>query len=128
MLESEKSEQPVSTIMTTPAISVESNETLRTVIEKFVENAIGFVVVLGGGSVAGVVSEHDVLQAIHDGADMDEVWAADVMSTDLVTIDGSATIADAAHVMASNNIRHLPVIGNGGAVLSIRDIVRALIE
>ena len=109
-------------------ISVECTAPIRTVIEHFVEGGVGFVVVLDSGSVAGVVSEHDVLSAIHDGADIDEIWAADIMSTDLVTADGSDSITDVARLMMDQRVRHVLVLGEQGGVVSIRDVLDALVR
>jgi CBS domain-containing protein len=47
---------------------------------------------------------------------------------DLVTITPDATVADAARMMATHNIRHLPVLGAGGELLGIvsdRDVLAA---
>lgn len=78
---------------TTYMISVESTAPIRTVIEHFVEGGVAFVV-FDSGNVASIVSEHDVLSAMHDGADIDEIWAADIASVDMVTADGSDSIDD----------------------------------
>lgn len=49
----------------------------------------------------------------------------DVMVSDLVTIDGEATLGEAAALMADNNIGVLPVIEGGklAGVLTDRDLV-----
>lgn len=120
-------ELPVGDLTSRQVISVDSTARLRTVIEHFVEGGVGFVVVMDSGSVAGVVSEHDVLRAIHDGADIDEIWAADIMSTDLVTAAASDSISDVALLMTDTRVRHVLVLGDEGGVVSIRDIVAALV-
>lgn len=114
-------------LTSTRVVMVEPNETLRAVIHHFIEDGVDFVVVGGRASVGGVVSEHDVVRAIHDGADVDEVWAADIMTTDLVTVAGDATIGEAAELMTANQIRHLLLLGDEGGVLSIGDLLEALV-
>ena len=69
-----------------PAEVVESNTPLTTVIDTLGNLGIGIVVVMDGGSVAGVISERDVVWALAQGADPDEIWAGDVMTRDLVTV------------------------------------------
>ncbi|MDH3680645.1 MAG: CBS domain-containing protein [Acidimicrobiia bacterium] len=128
MPETAISDHPVSTIASKYVITVESNASLRTVVEHIIEGRVSLVVVDDSGSVVGVVSEHDVLQAIHDGADIDEVWAADIMSTDVVTAHGDETIAEVAHRMLENRLRHVLVQGDEGGVVSIRDILDALLS
>lgn len=58
------------------------------------------------------------------------VIADDVMSTDLVTIDASEDLADAARLMILNNVGGLPVLSDGVLVgiITKRDILRSIIE
>ncbi len=119
---------PVSDLASRYVISVESTAPIRTVIEHFVDGGVGFVVVLDSGSVAGVVGEHDVVSAIHDGADIDEIWAADIMSTDLVTADGTESLDAVARLMVDNRVRHVLVLGDQGGVVSIRDVLEAMVS
>jgi len=122
------SEQPISTITSKYVISVDTKSTLRTVVDHLIDGGVSLVVVDDSGSVAGVVSEHDVLQAIHDGADIDEVWAGDVMSTNITAADADQSIAEAARIMSENRLRHLLVMGDEGGVVSIRDVLDALLD
>lgn len=128
MPETGTSGQPIGTLTSKYVISVESNASLRTVVEHLINGGVSLVVVDDSGSVVGVVSEHDVLQAIHDGADIDEIWAADIMSTDVMTADADQTIVEAARLMLENRFRHLLVPGDEGGVVSIRDILDALVS
>ncbi|MDH3296221.1 MAG: CBS domain-containing protein [Acidimicrobiia bacterium] len=120
-------ELPITTLTSKFVISVEPNASLRTVVDHLVNGGVSLVVVDESGSAAGVVSEHDVLRAIHEGADIDEVWAADIMSTNITTADADQTIAEAARIMINNRIRHLLVMGDEGGVVSIRDVLEALV-
>ena len=127
MLDTQRQTRPVSTLTSAPVVSVEPKQPLRDVVERFMQHGIGFVAVLNGGSVAGVVSERDVIRAIHDGADLDEVSATDIMSTDLVTTESDTTIVEAARLMTTNGIRHLLVLGDDGGVLAIEDLLGELL-
>lgn len=123
----EGAEKRVADLVSKSVISVELYTPLRTVVGQLIEGGVSLVIVADSGSVAGVISEHDVLRAIHDGADLDEVWASDVMSTDLVAVPADQPISEAARRMAENRLRHLLVIGDGGGVVSIRDVLEAMI-
>lgn len=121
------SPRPIGDLASSQVISVDTTARLRTVIEHLVDGGVGFIVVMDSGSVAGVVSEHDVLRAIHDGADIDEVPAADIMSTDLVTAAATDSVSDVARLMSETRVRHVLILGDDGGVVSIRDIVAALV-
>ena len=42
-----------------------------------------------------------------------------IMSTDLITIEPDASLADARSLMQSNRIHHLPVVTDGGATIPV---------
>lgn len=56
------------------------------------------------------------------------ITVSEVMSTDLVTLKSSASIAVAKELMRTENIRHIPIVNDDRAPLGIvtqRDILRA---
>ncbi len=112
-----------------PAEVVESNTPLTTVIDTLGNLGIGIVVVMDGGSVAGVISERDVVWALAQGADPAEIWAGDVMTRDLVTVAASTPISEAAAAMRDQHVRHLLVLeGPSPGVVSLRDVIDHLID
>jgi len=88
-----------------PAAVIESTAPLSAVIETLGDLGIGLVVVMNDGAVAGVISERDVVWALAQGADPDEIWAGDVMTRDLMTVEPSTSIHDAAVVMRDQHVR-----------------------
>ena len=84
---------------------VEANATLREIIDTLGNLGIGLLVVMDSGSVTGVISDRDVVWALAQGADPDEIWAADIMTRDLVTVEASTTIHDAAAAMRDQHVR-----------------------
>ena len=83
------------------------------------------------GALAGVISERDLVWAIARDADLDVVWAADVMTleVDVVSIPPETSVLDAAAAMTANNARHI-LVGDLStpAVVSMRDVVQRLVE
>lgn len=119
----------VSDLVAGPAEVVESHAPLSQVIDTLGNLGIGIVVVMDGGSVAGVISERDVVWALAQGADADEIWAGDVMTRDLVTVEASATIPQAAAAMRDQHVRHLLVLdGPSPGVVSLRDVIEYLVD
>jgi CBS domain-containing protein len=55
------------------------------------------------------------------------VWAKDIMTAPLITIEPNSDLAEAAKIMARNNINRLPVMDGDRLVglLSSTDIVKA---
>jgi CBS domain-containing protein len=114
--------------MSRGAISVDEKLTLRSVAAVLAELDIGVALVARPDGSAGVVSERDVVHALADGADPDEVWAADVMIDDLVLAEPEETIVDVAERMSAEAVRHVTVVDRGAivGVVSARDVLPVL--
>jgi CBS domain-containing protein len=93
---------------------------------------IGSMLVLDGeGSVAGIVSERDLVRALAShGAKAMELEARQVMTRDVVTCDPDDSIDQVMQTMTSGRFRHLPVVRHGEllGLVSIGDVVKARLE
>ena len=93
---------------------------------------IGSVLVLDvEGSVAGIVSERDLVRALAShGAKAMELEARQVMTRDVVTCDPDDSIGQVMQTMTSGRFRHLPVVRHGEllGLVSIGDVVKARLE
>jgi CBS domain-containing protein len=93
---------------------------------------IGSVLVLDGeGSVAGIVSERDLVRALAShGAKAMELEARQVMTREVVTCDPDDSIDHVMQTMTQGRFRHLPVVRHGEllGLVSIGDVVKARLE
>lgn len=93
---------------------------------------IGSVLVLDAdGSVAGIVSERDLMRALaRHGAKAMELEARQVMTREVVTCDPDDSIDGVMQTMTDGRFRHLPVVRHGEllGVVSIGDVVKARLE
>lgn len=105
--------------------TVEGEVSLASVVRALVDNDVGVVVVMGPAGPAGIVSERDIIDAIYDGADLETIWAADVMETDLISVEPRMSAEAAAAIMVDNDVRHLLIEGDDPTIVSMRDIVAA---
>jgi CBS domain-containing protein len=111
-------------------VSVDEKMTLRSLAGILSELAMGCALVRRGDDWVGIVSERDVLAALSGDADPDAVWAADVMSEEIVTVDAGDRVLDAARRMVEKDVRHLVVVDDGRVVgmVSMRDLFGRLTE
>ena len=79
------------------------------------------------GQPAGIITEADIARAIADGKDLNDVRVYAVMIT-RPAITTTTSIRDAAKIMTTRHLRHLPVAGDAGllGVIDITDVCRAL--
>jgi CBS domain-containing protein len=121
---------PVRTLVGDPVATIGPTATLRAAAETMATDAVGLLVVVDTRGVLGVLSERDIVNAVSEGADLDDERVRDRLADDVVTIDEDASISDAAATMASAEIRHLGVTRGGDiyGVVSVRDVVNVLLE
>lgn len=96
---------------------------------------IGALVVMHEGAFLGIVTERDVVRKLDIlGRDAGHTLIRDIWTCcdDIATVSPDATFQDCLDLMATKNIRHIPVIDGEGeyakviGVISIRDIVTEL--
>ena len=105
---------------------VEESDTVADVARRMAELQVGAILVLSAGALRGIFSERDLMRrVVLDRLDPDKTPVRSVMSTQLATIDESATVEDAMEAMQSHKCRHLPVMREGRvtAFLSMRDLI-----
>jgi CBS domain-containing protein len=121
---------PLRHVMVWPVAVVEAEATLTEVAEALAADEIGALCVTENGVLAGIVSERDVVAHVAAGADPENLTAAEVMSTDLVTMTPDDTVLDAAKRMKESQIRHLPVLLDDdiAGIVSIRDLFDVFVD
>ncbi|HVP86428.1 MAG TPA: CBS domain-containing protein [Rhizomicrobium sp.] len=113
-------------------ISITSDATLSEAARLLARRRIGAVLVLGeDGSLAGILSERDVVRAVSD----ESVAAlarpvSSFMTRDLTTCSEEDTVDGLMELMTNGRFRHVPVITEGRLVgiISIGDVVKTRIE
>lgn len=120
----------VSDIMTKAAVTDGAEDTLSEGAARMWGAQTGSLLVVDGDTLLGIVTERDLLRAIAQGLDPKTTPLKEVMATDLITIQPQTTLRAAARIMASQWVRHLPVMEGTRCigVLSQRDLTGVLAE
>jgi len=115
-------------VMTKNVKTVKTDDTVHAAVQKMNKFDIGSVIVTAGGRPVGIITDTSILRRIV-GPRMDPatIWAKDIMTSPLITIDPNADLTEAAKIMAKNNINRLPVMEGDKLVglISSTDIVKA---
>jgi CBS domain-containing protein len=104
----------------------EEHQTVAAVARKMAELHVGAIIILSGQQLRGVFSERDLMKrVVLEKLDPEKTLVSSVMSTDISTVDESATLEEAMEAMQQHNCRHLPVTRGGSVVsfLSMRDLM-----
>ena len=121
----------VKDIMTEAAVTDSPNDTLSEAAAKMRQQQTGSLLVMEGDTLAGIVTERDVLKIVGEGQDPKAVSLRDAMTRDVVTVRPESSIREAAQIMFDKWFRHLPVTTDGGKVvgiISLRDLLTLVAE
>jgi CBS domain-containing protein len=91
----------------------------------------GLPVVDAKGKILGVVTEFDLLRAIHEGRDLQTVKAEEIMSKQVVCAQEEEDIDAVIAKMTEQNIIRLPVVRDDGKLVGViarADILSSMIE
>jgi len=112
-------------------VVVEPGASVRDLVALLREHNLGAAVVSDDGmTVAGIVSERDVVRRLADGPDVLAAVVADIMTSDVHTCRPEETVESLAATMTEKRIRHLPVVEDGQlcGIVSIGDVVKSHIR
>lgn len=114
-------------IMTTRIVSVEPSSTVKDAALLMNRHNIGAVPVVDNGSVRGMLTDRDiVLRCVAENRDAGTLKVSDICSHGAVSVSPSQNVSEAINLMATEQVRRLPVVDNGHIVgmLSFADIAR----
>jgi signal-transduction protein with cAMP-binding, CBS, and nucleotidyltransferase domain len=113
-------------LMSTPVETIGRNATLSEVAAKMRDENINALIVTT--STPSIVTSTDILDAVAAGEDTSELSVSDVMTESVETIPPDIQIGEAAAMMTSLGIKHLPVVEQGDYVgmISSTDVAAQL--
>ena len=98
------------------------------VIAALAEHHVGALVVTSDGrTIEGIVSERDVVRALHTrGAELLGTQVREIMTVDVLTSSPGDEVRSLAKTMTEKRFRHMPVVVDGAlaGIVTIGDIVK----
>ena len=118
------------TVMVTDIITVKKQTPIYEAIRILVEhNITGLPVVNDDMTLAGILSEKDVLKLLYETQDKPGV-VEDYMSENIVTFDENDNLIDITECLINNNFRRVPITSDGklAGIISRKDIIKYILE
>lgn len=113
-------EPTIADVMEKKVLTAELNASAKDCAKSMAKRGVSSAVIVESGSAVGIVTERDLVSKVMaDGLDPSKVLVRDIMSTPLITVGTSATVGQAAELMASYRIRRLVVIDGNGKLVGI---------
>ena len=108
--------------------SIDENATVADAISAIERKKANCLIVYDeDGNLAGLISEHDVVEAIaRGGVDSLNKSIEGFMTLDLIVCTPEETVQSALEMMSERNIRHLPVVSKAGQLMGFLSILELL--
>lgn len=122
--------KPIGALEPRPPVCVKPDANLREAIEAMNAVKVGCVLVTHGETLAGILTERDILRHVVGKLELDTPVSA-VMTRDPETVRMDDGIALALNKMSQGGYRHLPVVDEAGrptGMLSVRDFVHFIVS
>lgn len=108
----------IDNIMTTKIITAESDDSIVNVAEKMKKNKIGFIPVVEGNNLIGVVTDRDLVIRGYAENLKGNTPIKKIMTKKCVTVLKGTAIVEAAEIMAVKKIRRLCIV-DGSALVGV---------
>ena len=123
----------VADVMRPPATTLDQNDHAAAAAYLMKHAGATALVVLDGQETnrpIGIVTEADIVHAVADGKDVNNVRIHDLMTDAPTVIRATTSIRDAARIMTNDRFRHLPVVDDAGLIgmVDIAAICGALLD
>ena len=136
-----KVSEPITHIMTTDVITVNTSNKLSEVRRLMADNSIHHMPVVDGRRLIGIVSYSDILELSYTESVTDPIQRdaflddrctiSALMNSDVVTLGNNATLRDAAKALAGGSIHSVPVVDDEGHLIGMitsTDLIRTLLD
>ena len=115
--------QRVEQLTREPALLCASDLTVSDAARQMVERGASCVLVQDGGTLRGIVTDHDLRERVLAAGRSADIPLSEVMTAPVVTVPAECRAVDAMLTMLDRGIRHVPVIAARGEMLGVlRDI------
>ena len=121
----------VETLSKRSCLTIDKNEQISTLASILKNHNIGCLVVLDkdANNPVGIVSERDLVKNFQKILNREIILVKDIMTSNIISCDLSASSKELMEVMTKKKIRHLPIIDNNKllGIVSIGDVVNRII-
>lgn len=100
-------------MMTEDIVFVTMLDNIYEVALKMKNHNIGFIPVLEGTRLLGIVTDRDLVIRGYAEKNSGSAPVEDVMTKEVITVGPDTSVEEAAELMAEHQIRRLPVVDNG---------------
>jgi CBS domain-containing protein len=110
----------INDVMSANPCAIDAEKPVAYAAKMMKEEDVGLAPIVQGDRLVGTLTDRDIVtRVVAEGKDPQYVAVREVASTDLVTIDPEQDLNEALRLMASNQVRRLPVVEEDGRLVGI---------
>ena len=107
-------------VMSADPRSVDADKPIAYAAQMMKQEDVGLAPIVEGDRLVGALTDRDIVtRVVAEGKDPQSVTVREVASTDVVTIGPQQDLDEALRLMATNQIRRLPVVEEDGRLVGI---------
>jgi CBS domain-containing protein len=110
----------ITELMSPNPCAIEANKPVAYAARMMKDEDVGLAPIVEGDRLVGTLTDRDIVtRVVAMGMDPQSVTVREVASTDLVTVDPEQDLGEALRLMASNQVRRLPVVEEDGRLVGV---------
>jgi CBS domain-containing protein len=110
----------ISELMSSNPCAIEADKPVAYAARMMKDEDVGLAPIVQGDRLVGTLTDRDIVtRVVAEGKDPESISVREVASTDLVTVDPEQDLGDALQLMASNQVRRLPVVEEDGRLVGV---------
>jgi CBS domain-containing protein len=110
----------ITEVMSTNPCAIDADKPVAYAAQMMKEEDVGLAPVVEGDRLVGALTDRDIVtRVVAEGRDPQSVPVREVASKDLVTIDPQQDLDEALRLMASYQVRRLPVVEDDGRLVGV---------
>jgi CBS domain-containing protein len=101
----------ISEVMTSKVCSIDADKPVAYAAKMMKDENVGFAPIVEGDRLVGTVTDRDIaVKAVAEGKDPQTTLVRDIAETNIVTVEPDQDLDEALRLMASHQVRRLPVV------------------
>jgi CBS domain-containing protein len=110
----------ISDLMSPNPCAIEADKPVAYAARMMKDEDVGLAPIVEGDRLVGTLTDRDIVtRVVAEGKDPQSVAVGEVATTNLVTIDPEEKLDEALQLMARNQVRRLPVVGQDGRLVGV---------
>ena len=106
--------------MTSNPCAIDADKSVAYAAKMMRDEDVGFAPIVEGDRLIGAVTDRDIaVKVVGEGKNPEATAVSEIASTELVTVYPDQDLNEALQLMAHNQVRRLPVVGQDGELVGV---------